>query len=212
MRIALFGGSFDPPHIGHQMACLYVLATFELDELWMVPCYRHPFDKRTAPFEHRVAMCRLAAAPLSPRVQVSTIEEELGGPSYTLTTVQALSARHPQHEFLLVIGADLLRERERWHGAKELLSRVRFIVIGRSGAESGPLREQGDLYHQEGLELPAVSSTQVRAKLGAGLQPRAWVSRQVLDYIREHNLYKQEPAAASSDAVVAGARNSHVAD
>src|SRR5262245_57757657 len=129
MRIALFGGSFDPPHIGHQMACLYVLETYEIDELWMVPCFVHPFDKRMLPFAHRAAMCRLLAEPLGPRVRVSHVEEELSGPSFTLTTVQTLSARHPEHEFFLIISADLLREREHWHGTAKLLSLMHFIVL-----------------------------------------------------------------------------------
>lgn len=189
MKIALFGGSFDPPHVGHQMACLYVLETYAVDELWMVPCFRHPFDKRTVPYSHRVAMCQEAAQALGPRVRVSTIEEELGGPSYTLTTVQALSARHPEHEFLLVIGTDLLAERERWHKAAELIASVRFIVLGRAGVESGPLRLGHDLHHADSPELPAVSSTQVRASLAAGKLPGGSVPASVLAYIRQHRLY-----------------------
>ena len=63
-RIALFGGSFNPPHIGHQMACLYVLETSSCKELWMVPTFRHPFDKALAPFEDRFEMCRRASLPI----------------------------------------------------------------------------------------------------------------------------------------------------
>jgi nicotinate-nucleotide adenylyltransferase len=199
MRIALFGGSFDPPHVGHQMACLYVLSTYDVDALWMVPCFRHPFDKRIESFAHRAAMCRAVAEPLGPRVRVSDIEEELGGPSFTLTTVQALSARHPEHEFFLVIGADLLRERERWYGAEELLATVRFIILGRAGLESGigasELRPGRDLHHADSLELPAVSSTQVRAQLSAGEEPAGLLCRSVLAYIRQHNLYKEGSSA-----------------
>jgi nicotinate-nucleotide adenylyltransferase len=211
MQIALFGGSFDPPHIGHQFASLYVLETFEVDELWMIPCYRHPFDKRMGAFSHRVAMCRLAAASLGPRVRVSTIEEELGGPSYTLSTVQALATRHPEHEFLLVIGADLLRERERWHGASELLSRVRFIILGRAGVDAGPLRPGRDLCHDSSLDLPAVSSTLVRSCLASGQDPKAWLSQKVLAYIREHDLYRHEqPAPISSEQAGAFVEKRHV--
>src|SRR5262245_50635237 len=77
-RIALFGGSYDPPHIAHQMAALYVLETQPVDELWIVPTYVHPFEtKHLLPFKHRVEMCKLMAAPLGDRVTVSKIEEEL---------------------------------------------------------------------------------------------------------------------------------------
>lgn len=220
MRVALFGGSFDPPHIGHQLACLYVLETHDVDEVWMLPCAQHPFAKQMSPFAHRVAMCRLAVSSLS-RVKVCTIEEELSGPSYTLHTVRALSARYPEHEFLLVIGADLLRERERWHGATELCERVRFIVLGRRHIEGqalpkatpilsmpDPMHQAAavsvqprDVRHVEPLDLPAVSSTAVRKALAAGRLPHAWVSRRVLSYIQEHALYvsRPEPTVAASD-------------
>lgn len=210
MRIALFGGSFDPPHIGHQLACLYVLETHEVDEVWMLPCAQHPFAKQMSPFAHRVAMCQRAVASL-PRVKVCTIEEERSGPSYTLHTVRALAQRHPEHEFLLVIGADLLREREHWYGAAELCERVRFIVLGRRHVEAlptmgkpqlgpphaptepaGPVLPR-DLRHAEPLDLPAVSSTAVRRAISDGNLPRAWVSRSVLAYIQEHALYRPHP-------------------
>lgn len=230
MRIALFGGSFDPPHIGHQMACLYVLETHDIDELWLVPCFQHPFDKRMTEFAHRVAMCRRVAGSLSPRVQVCTIEEELRGPSYTISTVRALSARHPGHQFHVVIGADLLAERPRWHGYAELVERVRFIVLGRTPDAGGPshahksagrtaVHRPGheprvaaapvtppplahDIRHPQPLDLPAVSSTGVRAELAAGRAPDGWVPRSVLSYIHEHALYVEPSPAATrpSDA------------
>lgn len=210
MRVALFGGSFDPPHIGHQLACLYVLETHPVDEVWIMPVFRHAFDKRSAPFAHRVAMCQRMAAALGPRVRVSTVEEQLGGPSYTLVTVQALQKQHPEHAFALVIGSDLVRERERWFNFPELAQRVPFIVLGRSGgvgtrpsphdaavagtdSVSTAAVVPTDLRHAEPVELPAVSSTEVRARLAAashtGQLPTGWVPRSVLAYIQEQRLY-----------------------
>src|SRR4051812_6311472 len=101
MRVALYGGSFNPPHLSHQLAMVCALSTAPIDELWMVPTYKHPFDKPLAPFADRVRMCELAAAPFTP-VRVCRIEEELAGESYTLRTVKALQARHPWHQFSLV--------------------------------------------------------------------------------------------------------------
>lgn len=193
MRVALFGGSFDPPHVAHQLACLYALATQEIDQVWMVPCFQHAFDKRSAPFDHRAALCRLAAAAI-PRVQVCTIEEELGGPSYTLVTVRALQARYPEHEFQIMIGADLLKERERWHGWDELSRLVPFLVLGRAGSGvevlDGTDREARGAAVVDQVVLPAVSSTRVRALLKAGQRPAGLVARAVLDYIEEHGLYR----------------------
>jgi nicotinate-nucleotide adenylyltransferase len=184
-RIALFGGSFNPPHVAHQLVCTWVLSTARppLERLWMVPTWRHPFDKQLVDYEHRVAMCQLAAAPFGGRVEVSRIEQELGpsGASYTLRTVEALQARHPDVEFALVIGADLVAERQRWHGWPELATRVPFIVVGRAGVEA---------VDAHGVTLPEVSSTDVRARLERGLAVDALVPAAVVDYIRAHQLYR----------------------
>src|SRR3954452_22589054 len=107
MRVALFGGSFNPPHVAHQLVGLYVLETEPVDELWLIPCFKHPFDKALAPFEDRLAMCELAAAALGPRARVSDCERRLGGESRTLRTVKALQAQHPGVELSLVIGGDI---------------------------------------------------------------------------------------------------------
>ncbi|HEY0711499.1 MAG TPA: nicotinate (nicotinamide) nucleotide adenylyltransferase [Polyangia bacterium] len=182
MRVALFGGSFNPPHLGHQLVALSVLETQPVDELWFVPCYKHPFEKALAPFAHRLAMCRLAAAALGPRARVSTVEEQLGGESRTLLTVKALKAEHPDTAFQLVIGADLEAEIATWYGAEELQRLISFIVIGRAGFPS-----------TGGIEMPAVSSTDVRERLargGADDAVAALVPRSVLDYIRAHRLYE----------------------
>jgi nicotinate-nucleotide adenylyltransferase len=181
MRVAVFGGSFNPPHVAHQLAITLVLATARVDELWMVPTFKHPFDKQLAPFADRARMCELAAAPFA-RVRVSRIEEELGGDSFTLRTVKALQARHPDDRFSLVIGADLVGERERWHGWAELSRLVEFVVVGRQGAAAAPERT--------GIELPAISSTLVRERLTRGEPVDALVSAAVRDYIGERGLYR----------------------
>lgn len=196
MRVAVFGGSFDPPHIGHVLACQYVIATHPVDEVWMVPCFRHPFQKRTTDYAHRVKMCERAAATLGPRCKVSTIEEELGGAGYTLHLVRALRSRHPEHELSLVIGADLVAERERWYGAHELALLVPFIVLGRAQGRpatetpsSAPTAGFRDYRHAEALDLPEVSSTKVREALREGRSPSGWVPSTVLSYIETHRLY-----------------------
>src|ERR1700710_25515 len=110
MRIALYGGSFNPPHLGHELAAFYVLETANVDQLWFVPCFQHAFEKALQPFEDRFRMCELAAAALGPRARVSDIERELGQASRTLRTLRALEARHPGDTFVEVIGADLVAE------------------------------------------------------------------------------------------------------
>jgi nicotinate-nucleotide adenylyltransferase len=178
-RIALFGGSFNPPHVAHQLACAWVLATSRVDEVWMVPAFKHPFDKQLAPYADRVAMCERAAGPFS-RVKVSRVEEELGGESYTLRTVEELKQRHPGVQWSLVIGADLVAERERWHGWSRLSTLIDFIVVGRVGYADASAE----------VHLPPISSTDVRQRLERGLPCDALVDASVLDYIRERGLYR----------------------
>jgi nicotinate-nucleotide adenylyltransferase len=196
MHVALYGGSFNPPHVAHQMVALYVLETapVPVDELWLVPCFRHPFDKPLAPFVDRLRMCELAAAALGPRVRVSDIERAIGGLSRTLHTVRRLRELHPDDSFSLVVGSDLAAELPTWFGAEELRALVPFIVVGRHGA---PLVGRhgapapGDT--QGAVAMPEVSSTEVRRAIAAGKSPTGLVPRAVLDYIYDHSLYR-EPA------------------
>jgi nicotinate-nucleotide adenylyltransferase len=185
MRIALYGGSFNPPHVGHQLAALYVLETADVDELWFIPCFKHPFEKSLQPFDDRFRMCQLAAAALGPRARVNDVERELGEESRTLRTVRALEARHPAHQFTLVIGADLVDETDGWYGADELRRAVPFIVVGRAG--SGGQRMP--------VEMPAVSSTEIRQALAEGKPPKGLVSRAVLDYIYARGLFGARESA-----------------
>jgi nicotinate-nucleotide adenylyltransferase len=180
MRVAIFGGSFNPPHIGHQLAALYVLETHAVDALWFVPTFEHPFDKPLIPFSERAEMCRLAAAALGARASVSDIEARLGGPSHTLRTVERLRLDRPGARFSLVIGADLVPEVDGWHGSGELRKAVDFIVVNRSGHGA----DQSIL-----PAMPAVSSTAIRDALENGRDVSRWVARSVLDYIGSRGLY-----------------------
>jgi nicotinate-nucleotide adenylyltransferase len=185
MHVALFGGSFNPPHVAHQMVALYVLETTRVAELWFVPCFRHPFDKPLAPFENRFRMCELAAKGLGPRARVTEIERAIGGPSRTLNTVRRLRELHPTHTFSLVIGSDVAAEVPSWYGSAELQGLVSFIVIGRRAAV-------GAADHSP-VTMPEVSSSEVRRMLRAEMSAEGLVPRAVLDYIYRHGLYR-EPA------------------
>jgi nicotinate-nucleotide adenylyltransferase len=178
MRVAFFGGSFNPPHVAHQLVSLYVLETAPVDELWLVPCWKHPFDKALAPYAQRLRMCELAAAALGPRARASDIEGRLGGESRTLLTIQALREERPDCEFQLIVGADIEPELPLWHGAEELLRTVPRIVVGRGGFSGG-----------SPVAMPKLSSTEVRRRLAAGESVAGLLPKTVADYIREHRLY-----------------------
>jgi nicotinate-nucleotide adenylyltransferase len=187
-RAAILGGSFNPPHLGHQMICLWALSTEQVDEVWIVPCFAHPFRKQLQPFADRVAMCERAAAVLPVgRVRVSRVEEELGGESRTLYTIQHLVAQHPGTRFRLLIGADILAERAEWHRWGEIERLAPPIVIGRAGYESllGGAAAAG----AEVPVLPAISSTLIRERLARGEEVAALLPAAVLAYIRERGLY-----------------------
>jgi nicotinate-nucleotide adenylyltransferase len=180
-RVAIFGGSFNPPHIGHSLACALLLSVEDVDRVVVVPTFRHPFAKALAPFDDRLTMCELAMGWI-PGVDVSAVEAELGGESRTLLTLEHVSRAHPDWQLRLVIGADILAEAHRWYGFEAISSLAPPIVLGRAGVEAsgaGP------------AVLPDISSTQVRALIAAEawLELRSLVPRRVLDYVRARGLY-----------------------
>jgi nicotinate-nucleotide adenylyltransferase len=186
--IGLFGGSFNPPHVAHQLVALYALET-HVDEVWFVPTYTHAFGKDLAAYDHRVAMCELAAAPLGARASVSRAEYELAQrdgfvTSRTLDLIEHLAASFPDVELRLLIGADILGETAKWHRWDEVARRAPPIVLGRLGYTL----PEGVV--QTGVVMPEISASRARDLLEAKdpaiatLLPRA-----VLRYIARHGLY-----------------------
>jgi nicotinate-nucleotide adenylyltransferase len=182
VNVFFFGGSFDPPHVAHVLAIAYLLATEDVDQVLVVPCYRHPLAKELSPFEHRHAMCERAMSWL-PRTVVSRVEEELGGESRTLRTIEHLSARHPDWRMRLVVGADILLEGRRWQAFERIAELAPLVVLGRAGITAvgapPPI-------------LPDVSSTRIRDSIRAGRMAEvdSLVPRAVLSYIDAHRLYR----------------------
>lgn len=182
MRVGLYGGSFDPPHVGHVQVASYVLATSSVDELWLVPCASHAFAKELESYDHRMAMCRLAVRD-SKRTVVSDVEGRLGGTSRTIDTVRHLLADRPGLEIDLVVGADIFPERHDWKAFDELERLCGFLIVGRPGAYPTP-----DGY-DVAPPLLDVSSTEIREALGRGEAVTNRVPRAVAAYIEEHGLY-----------------------
>jgi nicotinate-nucleotide adenylyltransferase len=184
MEIALFGGSFDPPHVGHLLAATYVLATEPVGELWLVPVNQHPFGKKlAAPFEHRAELCEamIAGAGLG-RARVCRVEAEMGGEVRTVDLLEHLKASHPEHSFALVVGSDLAAERASWKRFDRVAELARIVELRRGGFEGGT-----------GAVLPEVSSTEVRALLASGKDASRLVPREVLRRIRGAGSYLGSP-------------------
>ena len=191
-RVGLFGGSFNPPHICHLLASLYLLETTDLDAVWWVPVHRHAFakDRTLACWDHRLALCEAVAAE-HPRIRVETIERSLGVTSYTFDTVTALRGRHPHIDFSWVIGTDLLADLHAWHRWPELRNILRFIVLGRGAPVSPSALPDGGRFILRDFHLPDISSSAVRAALRAHAPIDAMVPAAVRAYLAEHpDLYR----------------------
>lgn len=178
--IAVFGGSFDPPHVSHVLCVAYVLAADQVAEVLVVPTFDHALGKEAAAsFEHRYAMTVLAMRDLN-RVRMSRIEAERGGKSRTLDTLESLGERHPDASFRLVVGADILDEADSWYRWDRIVELAPPIVVGRGGYTSP---------RPDTVTLPEVSSTELRRRLKAGESVAGLVPTAVEAYIREHDLY-----------------------
>lgn len=167
--IAVYGGSFNPPHVGHAMVAAWVLWSGQADQVWLLPTFRHAFDKALAPFDTRVAWCRAMAGDVGEGIQVSTLERDLPVPSFTIDTLQALQERNPDARIRLLVGADILDQIDAWKDWAGILDRFSPIVAGRAGHPERP----------DSPTFPGVSSTALRARLAAGRPVTGLVTRSV---------------------------------
>jgi len=128
--VAILGGSFNPPHVAHLMAAYWALATQDVAEVWLLPAYQHPFGKALAPFEDRVRMCELSARAIR-GVAVCSAESELADDPLvgkTARTLEHLHAKHPDHLFTLVVGADILPDTDKWYRWERVKELARVVV------------------------------------------------------------------------------------
>jgi nicotinate-nucleotide adenylyltransferase len=181
MRVAIIGGSFNPPHLGHLLLATQLLATREPDEVWLAPVLHHAFGKPLAPFEDRLAMVELAVAPLGPRLKASRIEEEAGRAGSSGTTVELLRFLRGRGlpRPLLAVGADIMLEKQRWASFEEVEQLAELVVVDRAGFP--PVAG--------GVPLPEISSTDVRDRLARGLPVSSVLPAAVERYVLERQLY-----------------------
>lgn len=174
MNIAVYGGSFNPPHIGHALVMSWLLWSRRAEAVWLLPTYDHAFGKNLAPWDDRLALCEAMAELVNGPVSVCTIERELPAPSYTIDTLTELARRHPEHRFRLVIGSDNLAVLDKWKDWDRIAAGFDPIVVGRAGYPSP----------EGAVVFPEVSSTEVRRRLAQGEAVDHLVPGAVLDRLR----------------------------
>ena len=183
-KIAVYGGSFDPPQICHLLVITYALTRGDFDEIRVVPVFSHSFNKILAPYDLRVEMLRQSLAYLGPHVVVDTIESTLPAPNYTINTVRAMLERDNELQITWLCGADVYRDRQRWKDWEELNRLVTFQVYGREG--------HGDDNHTPSMPvLPNISSSEVRERLVNGESVEHLVPREALEIVQSEGLYIQ---------------------
>jgi nicotinate-nucleotide adenylyltransferase len=199
MRVGFFGGSFDPPHIGHLAVAQAAAKSFALDTVLLAPTARQPLKPQgaDASFADRWAMVELLCAG-QPGLEASSLEspEETTGPNYTIDTLRRLRAQlQPSDEIYVVVGIDAFLELERWRDPRGLLAAAQWIVVARPEFSPEQLAtmqfsaaERVRVHLLKDVQVP-VSATEVRRRLITGEDCSGWLPQRVLDYIRQHKLY-----------------------
>ncbi len=184
MKLGFFGGSFDPIHHGHLIAAQDAREQLGLDRVIFIPSFHSPLKgaEPRIPPEDRAALLRLAIDGI-PGFEVSTLEIERGGISYTVETVTELRRRHPGDRLYWILGQDQVARLPRWRRIRELAERIEFASLRRPGAaDPGCPDVPGLVVHPVASHTCDISSTEIRARVRAGrsihfLTPRSVVSR-----------------------------------
>ncbi len=187
MRIGIFGGTFDPPHLGHWLAAVDAADTLALDQVVWVPAAQQPLKAGvpSAEVAHRLAMTRLAVQG-DARFSVDDVETERGGLSFMVDTLRVYRERQPDAALFLLLGTDAAALLPKWREPEAIRALAEIVVLTRSG---------------EGVELPTgvralptrrvdLSATEIRERVAAGRSIRGFVPDAVAAYVAAHGLYQ----------------------
>lgn len=188
MRIGVFGGSFNPPHLGHLFMAEYIRDDQDLDRIVWIPAYRppHKLDEAMLSSRHRLAMLRLAVAG-NAAFEISDVELVRGGVSYTLHTLEQLRSDDEDDELSLIIGSDTYADFHTWHRPEEVLKIADLLVYPRHGVPART-RQRFPANMLDAPEIP-ISSTEIRRRVRTGRTIRYFVTDSVREYIDENGIY-----------------------
>lgn len=203
MRVGVFGGTFDPVHLGHLIVAEQCREQGRLDRVLFVPAARPPHKREQplTPFHQRAEMLSFALAG-HPAFQVEELEKDRPGPSYTVHTLEALRARHPGDELWLLIGSDTLHDLPTWYEPRRIAELAGLMVAARPGWEVLPAEKvraglglaDGAALRLEVVSVPLIeiASRDLRRRAAEGRSLRYQVPRAVEAYVLDKGLYQQE--------------------
>ena len=203
MRIGIFGGTFDPVHLGHLILAEQAREQGQLDEVWFVPAPRPPQKDGLAitRFDVRVEMLELAIAG-NASFRVDPLEKDRTGPSYTVDTLVELHRRAPQHTYGLIVGGDALADLPLWRDPRGIVSRAELLVMARPGSPpvgEAALRQALSFSPAEELRMRVVeaplidiASRDIRRRIATGRSVRYLLPRAIEVFVGERRLYRVE--------------------
>ena len=200
MRVALYGGTFDPPHLGHVAVARAAADRFALDQVLFAPAGVQPLkrDSAVASYAERLQMCSLLSAE-DARFRVSEVDAPYGDgrPNYTADALARLETLRPEDRVFALVGADSFMQIGHWHEPERLLQLAEWIVVSRPGVEldePAGLRldtvDRGRINLLETVHVE-VSATDLRVRLAAGEDCQSMLPAGVADFIAQHGLYRR---------------------
>ena len=191
-RIGIFGGSFDPPHIGHLIIAEVARQKLRLEKVVFVPAYvpPHKKGKHAATASDRFRMTKLAVR-MNPHFSVSDLEIRRKGISYTVDTVRSFKRRYPASELFLIIGGDSLRQFWTWRSPQEILSLASLAVYSRQGYRRHSRTKSHTRVHYVAGPLLEISSTEIRNRIGKDRSIQYLVPDRVRAFITRRKLYRR---------------------
>ncbi len=199
-KIGIMGGTFDPPHIGHLAMAEQVRTVMALDEIWFMPTGGITYKKNrglSSP-EERLAMTRLAVEG-KPYFSVNPIEAESGEPSYSYRTMEKLTKRYPDIDFVFIVGADSLDYMDVWREPERLFRCCTIAAVNRTGIQREQMEEKKQMLEERYqaritlVSMPAIdiSSTWLREQIESGKVVKDYLEETVWEYIQKKRLYQR---------------------
>lgn len=189
MRLGIFGGSFNPVHIGHLLVAEDIHEQLKLDKIIFIPAYNPPHKRYLLPFRYRFEMLKLAIED-NPFFELSDIEAKRMGKSFTIDTLSELKKEYPKDELYLIMGTDQFAVLSSWKEPTRLFEMARVVVISRPGFAKRRFGRYNPIF------VPVIridiAGRQIRRRIAQNRSVRYMLPERVFKYIMKYNLYQKE--------------------